>query len=245
VNVSSFVNAASGQVGITPCGLALVTGSGLAPGISGVVLGNTLGIGPLPYTLAGVTITIDGVPAPLQAVSNQSGVQQVNFQTPCETPTGAPATIVVQVGAVTTQVTGVTVFPAQPGIFTYAGPNGLNYAYVIDSSGNALTPSNLAVPGQTYYMFATGLGAVPGVKTNSAGTGTQTLPVSSIILGITSTGVPVTSVQYVEGAIGEYLITFTIPVPFTAANNVPVSLGVSVNAQTFFANQSVVLPGIN
>ena len=245
VTANSFANAASGQKGLAPCGLAIVTGSGLAAGVNGIVLGSTLGIGPLPYTLAGVTITIDGIPAPLQAVSNQNGVQQVNFQTPCEIPTGTPATVIVEVGSVTTQVTGVTVYPAQPGIFTYAGPSGVSYAYVIDSSGNALTPSNLATPGQTYYMFATGLGVVSGVKTNSEGNGTQTLPVSSIILGITDVGVPVNSVQYVEGAIGEYLISFTIPVPFTAGTNVPVSLGVTVNGQTFLASQTAVLPGIN
>jgi uncharacterized protein (TIGR03437 family) len=245
ITMSSFENAASGQAGLTPCGLTIVTGSGLAAGINGVVLGSTLGIGPLPYTLAGVTITIDGIPAPLQAVSNQNGVQQVNFQTPCEIPTGTPATVIVQVGSVVTQVAGVTVYPAQPGIFTYAGPSGLLYAYVIDSSGNALTPSNPATPGQTYYLFATGMGAIPGVKTNSEGNGTQTLPVSSIILGITDIGVPVTSVQYVEGALGEYLITFTIPSGFAAGTNVPVSLGITINGQTFFANQSVVLPSIN
>ncbi len=41
LRISSFVNAASsGQplVGLTPCGLALVTGAGLAPGITGVIL---------------------------------------------------------------------------------------------------------------------------------------------------------------------------------------------------------------
>jgi uncharacterized protein (TIGR03437 family) len=249
ITMSSFVNAASGQVGLTPCGLALVTGTGLAPGVNGVVVGGSpLGIGPLPLSLAGVSITINGTPAPLQAVSNQNAIQQVNFQTPCETVAGSPATVIVQVGSVTTQVTGVTVYPAQPGVFTYAGTGGNNYGYIIDSSGNALSPTNPAQPGQTYYMFATGLGqTAPAIGTNSDGTGLQSIPVGNVILSINNIGVPVTSVQYREGAIGEYLITFTIPVPFAAGTNLPIALGVTVNAQTFFESSAigVALPAVN
>jgi uncharacterized protein (TIGR03437 family) len=247
ITLSSFVNAASGQAGLTPCGLALVTGTGLAPSVNGIVPGaNVLGIGQLPTSLAGVTITVNGTPAPLQAVSNQNAIQQVNFQTPCETVPGSPATVVVQVGSVTTQVTGVTVYPAQPGIFTSVGASGMNYGYVIDGNGNAVTSSNLAQPGQTYYMFTTGLGqTTPAIVTNSNGTGLQTIPVGNIILAINNIGVPVTSVQYREGTVGEYLITFTIPVPFAAGTNETIALGVNVNSQTFYDNSQVALPGIN
>jgi len=247
VTVSSFVNAGSGQAGLTPCGLALVTGAGLAPGVPGVILGgNALGIGPLPYTLVGVSISVNGTPAPIQAVSNQGGVQQVNFQTPCETVPGSPATVVVTVDTVSTSVPGVTVFPAQPGIFTYPGPSGINYGYIIDSSGNALTPSNLAQAGQTYYMFATGLGqTTPPATTNSKGLG-QTIPVSSITLAINNVGVPVSSVQYLEGALGEYLVTFSISVGvFPTGANEAISLGVTINGQTFNDNSPVALPGIH
>jgi uncharacterized protein (TIGR03437 family) len=247
LTVSSFVNAGSGQAGLTPCGLALVTGTGLAPNITGITLPqNPLGIGPLPITLSGVTITINGIPAPLQAVSNQNGIQQVNFQTPCELVTGSPATVVVQVGAVSTQITGVTVYPAQPGVFTFAGPGGVNYGWVINATnGSTLTATNLATPGQTYYLIATGLGqTTPPAATDSPGTG-ETIPASTIVLAINNVGVPVTSVEYAEGAFGEYVITFQIPVPFAAGTNLPISLGVTVNGQTFYDTSPVALPGIN
>jgi uncharacterized protein (TIGR03437 family) len=248
LTLSSFVNAASGQPGLVPCGLAVVTGSGLAPAISGVVSGSTLGIAPWPYTLANVSISVNGTPAPLEAVSNQNGVQQVNFQTPCETVPGSPATVVVQVGSSSTQVTGVTVYPAQPGIFTYAGPGGVNYAYVIDSNGNPLTPSNLATAGQTYFLIATGMGeTIPAASTNAVGTG-EIVPASSVILAINNVGVPVSSVQYQQGARGVYVIAFTIPTPFGTGNNLPLALGLTVNSQTFFENSpsgSVDLPGIH
>ena len=35
---TSFSNAASGAVGMVPCGLATVSGSGIAPGVQGVVV---------------------------------------------------------------------------------------------------------------------------------------------------------------------------------------------------------------
>ena len=226
VSVSSFTNWASGQAGLTPCGLAIVTGSGLATGITGVVNGTNLGIGPWPYTLSGVSISINGTPVPIAAVSNQNGIQQVYFQTPCELVTGSPATVVVQVGSTSTQVAGVTVYPAQPGIFTYAGPSGAAFAYVIDSNGNALTPSNLASAGNTYYLITTGMGqTTPAAVTNSVGTGSQIISPSNVILAINNVGVPVTSVQYQEGERGQYIIAFTIPVPFATGSNLPISLG--------------------
>jgi uncharacterized protein (TIGR03437 family) len=231
-----------------PCGLATVTGAGLAAGVNGIVSGNTLGIGPLPYILEGVSISVNGSAAPLLSVSNQNGVQQVNFQTPCDvTPTGS-GIVTVQVSSATTQVTGVTIYPTQPGIFTYAGPGGLAYGWVISAKdGSYLTASNQAHAGQTYYLVATGLGQTsPAAVTNAPGTGNQTIPVSQVTLAINNVGVPVTSVQYVEGVVGEYIITFTIPTPFASGTNLPIALGgIASNGQTIFDNSKVYLPGID
>ncbi len=254
ITANSFVNAASFQQGLAPCGLATVTGSGLVPGIIGIVNGNPLGIGPLPYTLAGVTISVNGVPAPLFSAANQNGVQQVNFQTPCETVPGN-ATVVVQVGTTTTTVQGVTVYPAQPGIFTYAGPGGVASGWVIDAvTGLTISPSNLAHAGSTYYLVATGLGqTTPAAVTGAYGTGKQIIPVSDVILAIDNIGVPVTSVQYVQGGIGEYVITFTIPLTlsngsaFPTGTNLPIQFGITANGQTIYDNETppVSLPGIH
>lgn len=252
VSSTSFVNAASFQAGLVPCGLATVTGSGLAPNVNGVVLGSTLGIGPLPYSLQGVSISVNGVPAPILSVSNQNGSQQVNFQTPCEVTAGS-GTVVVQAGGGTTTISGVVIYPTQPGIFTYAGPSGVSYAAIINSSGAYLTPSTLAHPGQTYYMIVTGMGQTsPAAITNDPGTGTQTISPSQVILAINNVGVPVTSVQYLQGTVGEYLISFTIPTtynngtPFPTGTNLPISLGgVTSTGQQIFDTASVDIPGID
>jgi uncharacterized protein (TIGR03437 family) len=201
-----------------------------------------------------VTISVNGVPAPLFSAANQNGVQQVNFQTPCETVPGN-ATVVVQVGTTTTTVQGVTVYPAQPGIFTYAGPGGVASGWVIDAvTGLTISPSNLAHAGSTYYLVATGLGqTTPAAVTGAYGTGKQIIPVSDVILAIDNIGVPVTSVQYVQGGIGEYVITFTIPLnlsngsAFPTGTNLPIQFGITANGQTIYDNETppVSLPGIH
>ncbi len=252
VGTTSFLNAASLQPGLVPCGLATVTGAGLAPGVIGISAGNPLGIGPLPLSWQGVTITVDGITAPILTVSNLNGTQQVNFQTPCEIPIGV-ATVVVQVNSGTTTIPGVTVYPTQPGIFTFAGAGGINYGWIISAAnGSYLQPGNPAHAGQTYYMVATGLGQTsPAAATNSPGTGAQTIPASQIVLFIDNIGVPVTSVQYLEGAVGEYIITFTIPTtannqPFPTGVNLPIQLGgITSGGQTLFDNSPVALPGID
>ncbi|MBV9401150.1 MAG: hypothetical protein JO062_24445 [Bryobacterales bacterium] len=248
ITAASFVNAASLKPGLVGCGLATVTGSGIAPTLTPgqVVLGNQLGFGPLPYTIASASLTVNGIPAPLYAVSNSSsGIQQLTFQTPCETQPG-PATVSMTAGtgasAATTTVTGVQVFAAQPGIFTYAGPNGKLYGAVIRGvDGSYVTPSNLARRGETYYLVATGLGqTTPTASTNAAGAG-QTIS-NTLIVGVNNAGVPVTSAQYV--AVGVYYIGFQIPLDAPQGVDQNLAIGEVVGLQTVYDNQGALLPGV-
>ena len=213
---ASFTNTASGKVGLAPCGIATVTGPGLATGVSGTVLGNPLNPlgGPLPYTLSGLSLSINLLPAPIYWISNSNGVQQVTFQTPCETLLGAE-TVQVTTGTgtasqATTTVSGVQVSAAQPGIFTSTGPNGTLLGTVIRPDGSYVSPSNFAQRGETDYLVATGLGLpTPMPKTGSTGNG-QTIPLNQVLVGVNNNGMPVISVQYVPGAIGVYYIGFQL-----------------------------------
>jgi hypothetical protein len=245
VTATSFVNAASSVVGLVPCGLGTVTGAGLAAGVQGVVSGLSA-FGPLPYTLANLSMTINGVPAPIEAVANQNGTQQVNFQTPCETAGSTSATVVITISGASTTVTGVPVLTAQPGIFTYAGPNNLPYGAVISAAnGSYVTPSNLAQRGQTYYVIVTGMGQTsPPLTTNSAGiAGENVIP--TVIVGVNNNGVPVISATALPDQIGVYLIGFQIPVstpPSSAA--VPLSVAVVLSNGTVVYSNPVYLAGI-
>ncbi|MBV8846581.1 MAG: hypothetical protein JO307_27565, partial [Bryobacterales bacterium] len=142
----------------------------------------------------------------------------------------------------TTTVTGVQVLAAQPGIFTYVGPNGKLYGAVIRGvDGSYVTPSNLARRGETYFLVATGLGqTTPQASTNAAGTG-QTVN-NQVIVGIQNVGMPVVSVQYV--AVGVYYVGFQIPIDATQGVDQNLAIGEVVGGQTVYDNQGALLPGV-
>jgi uncharacterized protein (TIGR03437 family) len=246
-----FTNSASGAVGLVPCGLATLRAPGLAPGVSGVVSGVS-SFGPLPYQLATIqSIRVNGILAPIQAVANQGGQEQVNFQTPCEVQPGL-ATVIVNVNGNNNTVSGVPVFAGQPGIFTYAGPQNKQYGAVIRlKDGSYITPSNFAPTGENFWVILTGLGLTsPALTTNSPGLPGQTQTVNlEAIVGVNNGGVPAQPAKYLPGSIGVYYVEFTIPKTSTAppgtvlATDVPFAVAVIINGQAVFGNP-VLLPGI-
>ncbi len=246
ITSASFFNAASFQPGLVPCGLGTVIGNGIAPTVTGVIAGSS-GFGPLPYTLGGLSMTIGGVPVPLYSISNQNGKQQATFQTPCETAVGTTTAVVTVNGGTPSTITGVPVAPAQPGIFTYAGPNNIQYGAVIRAvDGSYVTPSNLAHRGETYYLVATGLGqTTPSIVTNSTTITTESVN-AQIIVGVNNAGVPVTSAQYLAGSIGVYIVGFQIPADAPTGTNVPLAIAAIPNTgtpQVIYGNP-VFLPGV-
>ncbi len=236
VAAASFQNAASFTAGITPCGLAVATGSGLAPGIVGTVSGASF-FGPLQYTLNGLSLSVNGVPAPIYQLSNTNGKQQVTFQTPCEVSPTTNGTVVIQLSGATTTVPGVLILAAQPGIFFSTGGDGNPDGYVISGAdGSYVSGTNPAKRGGTYYMIATGLGQVtPPTSTNSAGIAGQNVALP-VIVGLSGGGVPVVSAVYQTGEIGVYAVGFTIPLTNQTGVNQPLVLGVQVNGQVQFSN---------
>jgi uncharacterized protein (TIGR03437 family) len=214
ITSASFFNTASFDTttraeGMTPCGLATVTGNGLAPNLSGVVSGIGFGSLPLPLELSGVRITVNGVSAPLHAVANLNGVQQVNFQAPCQTALGT-ATVVITVNGFDTTVTGVKVLAAQPGIFSNV-IDGKPYGAVIRlSNSQYISQSNPLVTGESYIMVVTGLGqTTPPAVTNTPGAN-QIVSLDTIV-GVDDAGVPSQPAKYLAGYIGVYTIEFSVP----------------------------------
>jgi len=238
VLATSFQNAASFQTGLVPCGLATVTGSGLAPGITGTISGASF-LAPPPYTLNGLSMTVNGTPAPIYQISNTGGKQQVTFQTPCEATPGTNGTVIIQLNGATTTVPGVLILQAQPGIFYSVGANGTAYGAVIDSNGNYVTATNPAVRGQNYYLVATGLGQVtPATATDRLGINGQNVNFQ-VIVGVSGNGVPVFEQIYQPDAVGIYIIGFTIPLTNPAGVDQPLALFVAVpgQPQLLLANQ--------
>jgi len=148
------VNAASYEPGVSPGTLATVFGQNLSD-VSGVVVaaGN-----PLPRQLAGVSVLVNGIPAPIFSVAYANGEDQISFQVPFEVATG-PNAAEVQVLLHNFQVADVFTdsFTEDPGIFMYNG----NYAIaVLASNYSLISPDNPALPGDVIILYATGLGPV-------------------------------------------------------------------------------------
>ncbi len=235
VSAANIQNAASFQSGLVPCGLATATGSGLAPGITGTVSGASF-LAPLGYSLNGLSLTVNGLPAPIYQLSNTNGKQQVTFQTPCEVTPGSNGTVVITLNGATSTVNNVSILQAQPGIFYSIGSNGTNYGEVIDSNGNYVTATNPAKRGQNYYIIATGLGQVtPAASTDSVGVNGQNVA-QQVIVGVSNFGVPVLAAYYQPGVVGIYVIEFTIPLTNPSGVDQPLALAVVVNGQTIFGN---------
>jgi uncharacterized protein (TIGR03437 family) len=164
---------------ITPGGVADAAGfkSPVAPGALVSIFGTNLAAGlaqadtiPLSTTLGNVSVTFNGIPAPLLFVSTG----QVNAQLPWNVlssgTVGTANVVVTNNGQVSTSVS-VPVGPFSPGIFAI---NGI--AVAINSDGSLAAPAN-AIPGIPTHaakigdqaglvILCTGLGAVnPPVTT--------------------------------------------------------------------------------
>ena len=149
----AVVNAASFLPGVSPGGLATAFGENLS-NVADVVVANSL---PLPTQLAGVRVLVNGIPAAIYSIAFANGEDQISFQVPWETDTGAGAVeIEVLHNGFIVASEVVDSFTEDPGIFTYNG-----FALAVDwRSGNLIAPDNPAGPGDIIILYTTGNGPV-------------------------------------------------------------------------------------
>ena len=215
VPVEGFVNGASFVQGWTPGSLGSLFLSGLLGDVDGVVLPQDF---PFPTTLEGVQIKVNGVPAPLIAVININGAEQINLQVPFG-PGSGPATVMVERDGLSTTIEGVPLTAVQPGIFEFR-LDGQLFAAILDHPDNKLvTPSNPAAPGDVVQLFLTGLGPTnPVVGTNQPGPFPLGLPLADVSVGVDDQGVEVLGSFYAPEAITLYQINFRIPANAQSGN---------------------------
>jgi len=109
---------------------------------------------PLPTQLGGVTVTVDGVPAPLFFVSPG----QINIQTPFGVQ-GPTATIAVSSSGSTSNAVTVPVANSSPAVFS-AQQTGYGPGIVTHADFSLVTEQNPAAPGEVVIVFLTGGGPV-------------------------------------------------------------------------------------
>jgi uncharacterized protein (TIGR03437 family) len=194
-SIGAVTNAASFQDTVAPGALATVWGSALAPATA------QAGSLPLPLAMEGVSVTVNGVFAPLLYVSPG----QMNIQIPYQTGAGTAVLGVDNNGQVASY--SFQVAPAGPGIF----PNAF-----IDPTGAAVTSASR---GEILTLFITGDGdASPPITTGApppADTPVSNLPAPRLPVTVTVGGVPAETpfpfIGIPTWSVGVTQINFTVP----------------------------------
>ncbi len=121
---------------------------------------------PLPATLGGVSVTVNGRPASLFFVSPR----QINALVPFNTPEPY-ATIQVMNNGVSSNTVTVYANDTAPGVFTLDS-SGIGSAAALHSDFSIVNTAKPAKPGETILVYLTGLGAVsPPVADGAAAPG--------------------------------------------------------------------------
>jgi len=216
----AILNSATFAPGIAPGSLVTFTGAGLTPTVQGVITD--------PSQMAGYAISFDGNTAPILALVNQNGIQQINAQVPFEETPGTSDSISIQTPQGSTILSNVTVSPLAPGIFTSGTlqDNGQSYplAVAMRPDGSYVSASNPVNPGETITFFATGLGqTVPNASTGVLGLPGQIVG-SPVYAGVNNQGDTVISAIYQPNALGVYAVSIQVPAMTVPGPAQPLSL---------------------
>ncbi|MDR3700957.1 MAG: SBBP repeat-containing protein [Candidatus Sulfopaludibacter sp.] len=203
VPANPIVNAASFLPGLPlPGGLASLFVRGL--NLTGTVIGSG---SRLPTELAGVSILVGGVAAPILAVAPvPDSMEQVNFQVPFEA-----ASNTVEIRYQGSSVVAVPQYVA-PGIFILSdGTPAIEHA----ADYSLVTPSNPAHSGEAIIVYATGLGKVTpaGVSGVPASGPASVVPSCGSVAAATSQGL-IGSILYAglaPGYVGLYQVNIQLP----------------------------------
>ena len=236
----TFANAASFiQDAVSPGAIVIISGTGIAPGVQGLVTAYNI-IGEPQPALAGISVTFNGVTAPVYYVSTSAGhPDQVAVQVPFETQPGAASVVINAAGGGSATVTE-PVLPYAPGIFQ-ATVGGQLIAVAVRPDGSYVSPSNPAHAGEVIEVFVTGLGQVsPATATGNAGVPGQSV-VGSVVVGLNNGGVPLISAVYAQGMVGVYILTMQVPIDTLTGPAQPLGVvAFDAAGNAYFAQGSVI-----
>jgi uncharacterized protein (TIGR03437 family) len=226
ITSAGVTNAASFQTGVAPGGIITIFGSSLGAA-AGQIL--TAPGAPWPVQVGGVSVTMDGVTAPVYRVLNLNGSEQLSVQAPWSISGKNSVVVSVTTAAGTSQAT-VPVLGAQPGIFILdAASSGATHG----GDGSIAGPSNPASHGEAVVLYLTGLGPVQNQPASGDAASLVTLSPTVLTPQVKIGGfdAPVIFSGLTPGYIGLYQINVTVPAA-TASGTVDltvVSNGVTSN----------------
>ena len=179
--------------------LGVLNGAGFAPAIASICPGEyvalegtnlaptTKAVEP-PYTdaVAGVSVKINDVPAPVRSISPTMLYVLVPDST-----TGSTATIVINNNGTVSNAVQVPVAPTAPAIFSLDG-TGIGPAAVLHLDYSVVTAAKPARRGEIVSVYLTGLGAVTPVVADGSAGSTNPLSVVTAPVNVLVGGLPAT-----------------------------------------------------
>ncbi len=201
---AGVVNAASGAPGLVPGSLATLYGTGFTTRRGIQQAAQT----PLPGSLTGTRLEINGRPAPLLMIADvREGAQQINFQVPWELTANASATVTVFRDTSASPAVSVPTRATQPGIFL-TGPRA---GTIVHADYRLVTSLNPARPGETLLAFVTGLGPVTVPPATGLPTAGATSTLDPVRVTLARQDAPVSYSGLAPGFIGLYQVNFAVP----------------------------------
>ncbi len=228
ITAGGVVNAASWSNPIAPGGIAAIFGSNLTAGPQSA---NP----PLPNTLGGTSVTINGVSAPVMFVSPT----QVNVQVPSSLTTRdndvTAARVIVTTAAGSSAQALTPLTTAVPGFFT-SDFSGCGQAAALnitpDGTVSVNSTSNSAAPGDFVALFGTGFGLAVQQPPDGAVSGGSPL---TAVPKLYVDGNPINSLPYsglAPTTVGVDQVNFQIPASTRNACAIPISASQTLGGPT-------------
>jgi uncharacterized protein (TIGR03437 family) len=175
-------------------------------------------------SLNGVSVTVDGLPAPILALANVNGAEQVNFQVPFEIAGLAAASVTVARDGAASTAAGVPVLELQPAVYT---SDGVRAIVVHAADYTLVTEERPLVAGEFAFVYATGLG--PVANQPATGSGGPISPLATVLAGpqvsLAGLNCDVPFAGLAPTLVGVYQVNFRVPLGAPAAARVGLAAG--------------------
>jgi uncharacterized protein (TIGR03437 family) len=235
INAGGVVSAATFGAQVAAGGIASLFGTGVATATAGAT------ILPLPTSLAGSSVSVNGLATPLFFVS--SG--QINFQIPWQAQGQGQISVAVTATGGTSDTVSLPLAAYAPGIFSVdssgSGQGVIQVANTVLLAAPAGSIPGMqarpAFPGESVSIYCTGLGPVSNTPASGAAAGASPLSTTTttptVMIG--GIGAVVSFSGLTPGLVGLYQVNVQVPYSAPLGSSVPVTLtigGVASNTVT-------------